>query len=89
MLRQVTEFKSVSSNRTDFDIVMDDMPNYQPAQPPLNQQPPPTAPVAYTHNLSHGTNIQYPQFISSQQAVITNQVKRCIYNLNMCTLTNY
>ena len=80
MLRQVTDFKGVSSNRTDFDIVIDDMPNYQPVQPPLNQQPPAlaTVPVAYTHSISHATNIHYPQFISSsQQAVITNQVKRC------------
>ena len=84
MLRQVTDFEGVSSNPSDFNTVIDEMPNYQPVQPPSYNQLPRTAPT-YSHGSSHGTNIQYPQVNSSNhqlQAVITNQVLKS-YNLSI------
>ena len=80
-MRQATDFKGVSSNPTDFDIVLDDMPHYQavqpPPPPPPNQQPAIT-PSAYTGSLNHGhgTSVQYPQAssVNQQQVVIANQV---------------
>ena len=80
-IRHVSDFKGVSSNQANFDIVLDDMPYYQavqpPPPPPPNQQPA-IAPSAYTGSLNHGhgTSVQYPQAssINQQQVVIANQV---------------